>query len=110
MTSCGVRVAQRRENAAGVQPAHADLAEDVVPIEITGFELAGGGIATVRNAHRAAHAETALGEIQPVADRAAHAVERHPLDEVRVHAALQNEILQQPADVVVGERGGTRRS
>ena len=77
MTSCGVRVAQRGENAAGVQPARADLAENVVPVEIAGLELAGGGIAAVGNAHRAAHAEAALGEIQAVADGAAHAVKRH---------------------------------
>ena len=70
-------VAQRGEDAAGVQPAHAELAEDVVPIEIARLELAGGGVAAIGNAHRAAHAEAALGEIQAVAHRAAHAVERH---------------------------------
>jgi len=30
-------VAQRGEDAAGVQPAGADLAEDGVPVEITGL-------------------------------------------------------------------------
>ena len=60
-------VAQRGEDAAGVEPAHAELAEDVVPVEIAGLELAGGGVAAVGNAHRAAHAEAALGEIQAVA-------------------------------------------
>ena len=44
-------------------------------------------------------------KVQPVAHRAAHAVKRHPLDEFRVHAALQNKILDQPPDLVVGERG-----
>ena len=99
-------VAQGGENAAGVQPARAEFAEDAVPVEVARLELAGGGMAAVGNAHRAAHAEAALGEVQAVAHRAAHAVEGRPLDEFRVHAALQNKILQQPADFVVGKGGG----
>ena len=65
----GRGVAQRGEDAAGVQPARAELAEDVVPVEIARLELAGGGVAAVRNADRAAHAEAALGEVQAVAHR-----------------------------------------
>ena len=87
-----------------MQPARAGLAEEGVPVEIAGLELAGGGIAAIGNAHRAANAVTALGEVQPVAHRAAHAVKRQPFDEFRVHTALQNKILDEPADVVVGER------
>ena len=105
MTSCGVVSLSAAKMPPVCSQRTPSLAEDVVPIEIAGLELAGGGMAAVGNAHRAAHAETALGEIQPVAHRAAHAVERHPLDEFRVHAALQNKILDEPADVVVGERG-----
>ena len=45
-------------------------------------------------------------KFEPVAHGAAHAVEGRPLDEFRVHAALQNEILQQPADLVVRKGGG----
>ena len=62
-------------------------------------------VAAVRNAHRAAHAEAALGEIEAVAHRPADAVVGHPLDELGRHAALQDEILEQPADVVVRKRG-----
>src|SRR5207302_8464610 len=54
----------------------------------------------------AAHAEAALGEVQAVAHHAAHAVERDPPDEPGINAALQNEILDQPAHVVVGKGGG----
>ena len=101
-------VAEGGEDAAGVQPPDADLAEDVVPVEIAGFELAGGGVAAVGNADGAAHAEAPLGEIQAVAHRAADAVERRPFDEFGVHAALENKILEQAADVVVREGGGDR--
>ena len=99
-------VAEGGEDAAGVQPARAEFAEDVVPVEIAGLELAGGGMAAVGNADRAANAEAALGEVQAVADGAAHAVEGRPFDEFGVHAALQNEILEQTADFVVGKGGG----
>ena len=99
------RIAQGGENAAGVQPARAEFAEDVVPIEIAGFELTGSGVAAVGNAHSAAHTVAALGEIEAVARDAANAVERDPLDELSIHATLQNEILDEPAHVVIGERG-----
>ena len=57
-------VAERGENAAGVEPARAQFAENAVPVEVAGLELAGGGMAAVGNADRAAHAEAALGEIR----------------------------------------------
>src|SRR6266516_1739889 len=47
-------VAERGEDTAGVKPAHSQLAKDVVPIEVARLELARGGIAAVRNPHRAA--------------------------------------------------------
>ena len=62
-------------------------------------------MAAVGDADRAADAEAALGEVQAVADRAADAVVRHPADERGVDAALQDEVLDEPADLVVGERG-----
>ena len=74
-----------------------------------GFELAGRGVAAIRNAHRAAHAEAALGEVESVAHGPADAVEWTPLDERSVHAALQNKIFDQPAHVIVGKRSADRR-
>ena len=67
---------QRGENAAGVEPAHAFLAEQLFPIDFAGLDLRGGGIAAVRAAQRGADAETPLGEIQADAGVAADAVER----------------------------------
>ena len=96
---------KRGEDAAGVEPAHAELAEDVIPIDVAGLELRGGGVAAVRVADRAADAEAALGEVESVSNRAADAVVVAPLDEVGGHAALHDEILDQMADLVVHERG-----
>src|SRR5439155_2423151 len=96
-------VAEGCENAASVEPACGEFAEDVVPIEIAGFELAGGGVAAVGNSYRAAHAKTALGKIQAVPRGAPDTVVGDRFDELCIHASLQDEILQQTADVVVGK-------
>ena len=44
-------------------------------------------------------------KFEPVADRPPDAVGRNPTDEARVDTSLEDEVLEQPADVVVGERG-----
>ena len=93
-----------REDAARVEPADAELAEEVLPVEVAGLDLRGRGVAAVRDADGAADAEAALGEVEAVADRAADAVVLAPLDEVGVHAALHHEVLEQAADLVVDER------
>src|ERR1039458_4985280 len=58
---------KRTEDAAGVEPADATLAEDFVPIDIAGLELRSGGVAAVGAAESGAHAESALREIEAVA-------------------------------------------
>ena len=78
MTSCGVVSLSAAKMPPVCSQRDAEFAEDVVPVEIAGLELAGGGVAAVGNAHRAAHAEAALGEIQAVARDAPDAVERAP--------------------------------
>ena len=93
------------EDAAGVEPAHAERPEEVLPVDVARLQLAGGGVAAVGHAHGAADAEAALGEVEAVADGAADAVVGPPLDEVGVHAALQDEVFDQVADLVVGEGG-----
>ena len=72
------------------------------------LHLAGGGEAAVGGAFRAADAEAALGEIEAVADVAADAVEGLPLDEAGIDAALQDEVLDQAADIVLGKSGDHR--
>ena len=79
MATSGVVVGKRAENSAGVEPARAAcLPKMSLPIDVARLELRGGGVAAIGTAQRAAHAESALGEIQAVAHRTAHAVVRHP--------------------------------
>ena len=64
----------------------------------------------VGHAHGPAHAEAALGEVQSVAHRAPDAVVGHPAHMVHVHAALEDEVFQEPPDGVVHERRHHRRA
>src|SRR5262249_8104542 len=104
----GGRVGKRAEDAAAVQPANAHR-EDPVPVDLARTKLRGSRTATVRAAEGAAHAEAALGEVQPVAGDAADAVEGHPDDVRGVDASGQHQILDESADGVVDEGGDDRR-
>src|SRR5690606_3021011 len=97
--------AERREDAARVQPAHPELPEQVVPVDVPGLELGGCGVAAVGDADGAAHPEAALGEVEAVAHRPAHAVVLLPTDEGGVDAAGQDEVLDESAHLVVREGG-----
>ena len=55
-------------------------------------------------------AKASFGEVESVADGATDAVERGPFDERGVHAALQNEILDQPSHVIVRKCRTDRRA
>jgi hypothetical protein len=55
----GRRRRQRREDAAGVEPAHA-AREDLFPIEVAGLELSGCFIGAVIEHDRPTHAEAAV--------------------------------------------------
>jgi hypothetical protein len=46
-----------------VKPANAQLSKNVVPVEIARLELAGGGVATVRNANGTTYSEAAFGKV-----------------------------------------------
>ena len=59
----------------------------------------------IGRADRSTNAETSLGEIQAIPNLAADAVKRHPFDELRIDATLQNEIFNQVTDFVFGEGG-----
>ena len=103
----GSRCRERGEDAAGVKPARAVLvAEDRLPIEVAGLDLADGGVAAIGAAGGGAHAESALGEVEAVAHGAADAVVRNPVEQGGIDAALQDEVFNEAADGVVGERGG----
>jgi hypothetical protein len=87
-----------------MKPAHAEFAENMVPIKVAGFELGGGGVAAIRHAHGATNAKTAFGKIQAVADGASNAIIRAPHNVIGVHAALHDEVFDQMADFIIHQR------
>ena len=99
---------QRGENPAGVEPTRTEFSENVIPIEISAFELRGRGVSAVGHADRPAHAEAALGEVESVAHGTPDAVILPPFDESGIHPALHDEVLDQVPDFVVDERGADR--
>ena len=102
-------LAERGEDAAAVEPARALGGEDRVPVDVARAQLRDGRVAAVGAADRAAHAEAALGEVEAVARGPADAVVGHPAQVALVDAAAQDELLDQAADRVVGERADQRR-
>ena len=105
----GVGLAQRAEDAAGMQPARALLAEDLVPVDLARLQLAHRRVTAVAATQRRAYAKPALRKVQPVAHRAPDAVVLHPLHVRLVHAALQHQVFDQPAHGIIGQRGHHRR-
>ena len=67
----GCRLRERGEDPAGVEPAHAQLAEELLPVDVARPELRRRGVPAVGDAERAAYAEAAFGEVQAVAHRCA---------------------------------------
>ena len=67
-------------------------------------------MASVGAAERTADTVAALGEVQPVADIAPSAVCLDPFYKVHVHAALHDEVFEEVADLVLGERAHKTRA
>ena len=63
------RLGERREDAARMEPAHAERPEEVLPVDVAGPQLRRSRVAAVGHPEGAAHAEAALGEVEPVAHR-----------------------------------------
>jgi len=97
-------LAERGHHTAGMKPAHAFVAEDLVPIHVTGLHLRDRRVAAIHHAHATTHAETALQEINAVPGRAAYAVKLLPLHMRLVDTALEHEIFDQTADGIVHKR------
>ncbi len=98
---------ERGEDSAGMHPARAiRRAEDRLPVEVARLDLADGGVAAVGAADGGAQAKAALGKVEAVAHGAADAIVRNPADKRSVHAAFEDEVLDETADGIVGERGG----
>ena len=95
---------QRAEDATGVKPAGAERAEDLVPVDVAGFQLRDGGVPAIGATQRGAHAEASLGEVEAVAHGAADAVVLHP-GHALFDAALEHQVFHEAAHRVVGQRG-----
>ena len=93
-----------------MQPADSLLPEDLVPVKIPWLELAGRGVAAIRNPHGTPHPETSFREIEPHSGGSTNPVKRRPLNETGIDAALQDEILRQAPDIIVGECRAHRRA
>ena len=94
---------QGRVNAARMEPADAQFAEDVIKVEILRRHFGNGRVGTVGAADGAADAETPFREVQAVAADAADAIGLAPFDEGRVDTALADEVFHEAADFVVGK-------
>ena len=98
---------ERGEDAAGMDPLRGVLvSKDPVPVKIAGPDLADRGVAAVRAANGGAQAEAALGKVEAVAHGAADTIVGNPADKRSVDAAFEDEVLDEAADGIVGERGG----
>src|SRR5579871_963242 len=95
---------ERGKNAAGVEPAAAISAEDLLPVDLSWLQLRNSGMPTVGAANRRAQSEPALGKVEAIANLAPNSVVFNPLQVRLVHASLIDQILHQPADGVIGER------
>ncbi len=86
------------------------VTEDDWPVEIAGLDLADGGMAAIVASGSGAHAESALGEVEAVADGAADAIKRNPAQKRGIYAALQDTVFNKTADGVVGQCGSDGRA
>ena len=102
---------ERGEDSASVEPARpVCVAQDFGPVEVAGFHLADRGVAAVVATCGGSEAESALGEVEAVADGATYTVEGNPAQERRVDSTLEDAVFHQAADGVVGERRGDGRA
>src|ERR1041384_8264386 len=91
-----------------MKPAGAFFTENLLPINIAGFQLRHGGVSTIRTTDSAAHAKSALSEIQSIPHGSSDAVVRDPANMRLIDAALVNQILHQSAHRIIRERSHHR--
>ena len=99
------RLGQRCKDAACVKPPGSELAENVIPVVVAGFQLRGGTVPAIWISDRAAYSKASLGKIQAISHGAADAVIFAPFDKFGIHAALHDKIFDQVADFVVHQGG-----
>src|SRR5258708_21458629 len=88
-----------------MEPARSAPAEDLLPVDVTGFKLRNCRVAAVRAPQRRAQPKTAFGKVEAIAHATANAVILDPAHHRLLHATLIDQVLQQAANRVVGKRG-----
>lgn len=96
---------QGGEDPTGMQPAHAVLAEQRVPVEGLRLQLRGRRVRAVGNAQRRTRPETTLGEVQAHAGVAADAIVVAPEDLAGIHATGLDQLLGEQAKLVARQGG-----
>ena len=81
-------------DASSVEPANPDLAEDLLQRKVSGAQLRGSAIRSIRHAYRSPQAEPAFGEVQTVASCSTCAVVWQPPDVGSVDPAGEYQVLQ----------------
>src|SRR5439155_16123841 len=89
-------------------PASALRAEDAFPVDVARAEVRRRRVRAIGAAEGRANTEAAFREVEPVPHVAPDAVVRDPSQMRRLYSALEHEVLDQPADRIVGERGHNR--
>src|SRR5215470_3987956 len=90
-----------------MKPSCTVLSEDLFPIDVGGFHLRNGGLAAVGAAESGADAESALDEVEAIADGAADAIVRNPTYNL-VYTALIHQVFDKSADRVIRQRSNVR--
>src|ERR1700691_2183378 len=75
---------------------------------LTSARFTSCALAAVGAADGGAHSISALRKVEAITHRAADAVIRNPANQRRIDPTLQDEILHQPADGIIGKRGRDR--
>jgi hypothetical protein len=95
--------AESGENSTRVEPAGPLFSENLIPIKIARLQLRGGGVAAIRTSDCTTYAEASLCKVQAVAYGPTDPIVSGPLQKRGVDPALENEILHEATNFVIGE-------
>jgi len=99
---------QRSKDAAGLEPTHAFFAKQLFPVHFTRTDLRSSGVTAVGATQSRTRTEALFREVQANAGVAAQTVKITPDDVGHVHAALHDEVFNQPAQIVLRQSGHNR--
>src|ERR1700731_3222569 len=82
------RFRERGEDTGGMEPAHAFLGKDLVPVDFAGLELGDSRMPSVRAPERSSDAKPTLSEVKAVPYSAPYTVILNPMNMRLVDSAL----------------------